>query len=435
MKESSAAPLRRVYLDNAATSWPKSNAAIDAAEKFVHQCGATSGRGAYRSAMLADRWLAGARHHLAQLLNAADAQSIAICTSGTHALNSALWGLLRPGDHVITSAMEHNSLLRPLKQLEAHHALRLSVVPCDADGFADPLAAEALVREDTRWIAIGHASNVTGRVQALDGWRDLARRTGAKLLVDASQSLGYIPIDVAASGIDVLAAAGHKGLRGLAGTGLLMVARDLQSQVRPLMFGGTGIASDRLELGQSWPQSVEVGNLNMPGVVSLAVAAEECLRAQQAMLASAAGGASAAQPSWRAPFQRLVAGLKEFPQIRLIGLGNRSDQDSNQAAQRRSVREGEVLGKNPSGNSDVDESIARIPVVSLQVAGWDVHDLASVLDSSFGIEARAGWHCAALVHDALGTVDSGGTLRLSPSASTTAEEIDWALAAFREILD
>jgi cysteine desulfurase/selenocysteine lyase len=406
MNEPFDALQRRVYLDNAATSWPKSSAAIEAAQKFIHECGATSGRGAYRSAMLADRWLADARHHLAQLLNAPDAQSIALCSSGTHALNAALWGLLRPGDHVITSAAEHNSLLRPLKQLETHHAVRLSIVPCDADGFSDPRAADELVCDDTRWIAIGHASNVTGRVQALDGWRDLALRASSKLLVDASQTLGYIPIDVQTSGIDVLAAAGHKGLRGLAGTGLLMVARELQSQLRPLMFGGTGLASEQLQTGQSWPQSVEVGNLNLPGVVSLAVAAAECYRSQHTTVLNAAG---VAQPSWRAPLQQLVAGLKQFPEIRMIGW--------------------EAL----SGDDDLERA-GRIPVVSLQVAGWDVHDLASVLDSSFGIEVRAGWHCAALVHDALGTADSGGTLRLSPSASTTSGDIDWTLAAFREIL-
>lgn len=427
MNESSDASLRRVYLDNAATSWPKSSAAIEAAERFIHECGATSGRGAYRSATLADRWLADARHHLAQLLNAADDQSIAVCSSGTHALNAALWGLLRPGDHVITSAMEHNSLLRPLKQLETHHAIRVSIVPSDADGFADPQGADELICEDTRWITIGHASNVTGRVQALDRWRDVARRANAKLIVDASQTLGYIPIDVQASGIDVLAAAGHKGLRGLAGTGLLMVARDLQSQLRPLMFGGTGVASEQLQLGQSWPQSVEVGNLNMPGVVSLAVAAEGCLRAQQAIVSNAAG---VAQPNWHAPFARLIAGLKQFPQIRLLGWDSRADNSSVQVDHSRHVSGGDNSGDDSSDNISVE----RIPVVSLQVAGWDVHDLASVLDSSFGIEVRAGWHCAALVHDALGTADSGGTLRLSPSASTSSEEIDWTLAAFREIL-
>lgn len=418
MTEFADAPLRRVYLDNAATSWPKSTATLAAAEKFIRECGATSGRGAYRSALLADRWLTDARFQLAQLLRAPDGQSIALCSSGTHALNAALWGLLRPGDHVITSAIEHNSLLRPLKQLETHYGIRLSIVPCDAHGWVDPSLGRELVSDDTRWIAVGHASNVTGRIQPLDRWRDLARYANAKLLVDASQTLGYVPLDVQASGIDVLAAAGHKGLRGLAGTGLLMVSAELQSQLRPLMFGGTGLASEQLQMGQGWPQSVEVGNLNMPGVVSLAVAAAECHQAQLSQLSSAADStqANGAQASWRAPFERLIAGLRQFPAVRLVGWDGCAGNDND--------------------NSELDSNVGsdRIPVVSLQVAGWDVHDLATVLDSSFGIEVRAGWHCAALVHEALGTAEAGGTIRLSPGVSTTLEEIDWTLSAFQQIL-
>lgn len=396
---------RRVYLDNAATSWPKPPAVLDAAEKFMRECGATAGRGAYRSALLAERWLTDARYQLAQLLGAADGHSIALCSSGTHALNSALWGLLRAGDHVITSATEHNSLLRPLKQMETQHGIRLSVVPSDVSGTLDLSAAAEAVCDETRWIAVGHASNVTGRILPLEPWRALAQQAGARLLVDASQTLGYIPIDVQASGIDVLAAAGHKGLRGLSGTGLLMVASPLQQQLRPMMFGGTGSASEQLQAGQAWPQSVEVGNLNLPAIVSMAVAAAELNASQDGSVVEATGAQYA---SWRAPFEQLVTGLRTLPGVRLIGWPERDD---------------------PS-----DLSVGRIPVVSLQVAGWDVHDLANVLDSSFGIEVRAGWHCAALVHDALGTAASGGTLRLSPGASTTSEEIEWTLAAFREIL-
>lgn len=410
MTTATGAQPRRVYLDNAATSWPKPPAVLEAAEKFMRECGATAGRGAYRSAFLAERWLTDARYQLAQLLGAADGHSIAMCSSGTHALNSALWGLLRPGDHVITSATEHNSLLRPLKQLETHHGIRLSVVPSDASGTLDLNAAAEAVCDETRWIAVGHASNVTGRILPLEPWRDLAQRAGAHLLVDASQTLGYIPIDVQASGIDVLAAAGHKGLRGLPGTGLLMVASPLQQQLRPMMFGGTGADSEQLQGGQMWPQSVEVGNLNLPAIVSLAVAAAELNAAQEGLV----GGATGAQyASWRAPFEQLVAGLKILPSVRLIGWP-------------------EVDGMSAQHDTS-DLSAGRIPVVSLQADGWDVHDLANVLDSSFGIEVRAGWHCAALVHDALGTAASGGTLRLSPGASTTSAEIEWTLAAFREI--
>lgn len=390
--QSSSEP-RRIYLDNAATAWPKCAAALDAAERFARDCGATSGRGAYKSAMLADRWLEDARSNLARLLGADDGRSVAICTSGTHALNAALWGVLNPGDHVITTGMDHNSLLRPLKNLETHFGVQVSIADSDGYGFADPRQAEIHVREHTRLLAVGHASNVTGKVQDIEGWSQLARSLGAKLLVDASQTVGYLPIDMQASRIDLLAAAGHKGLRALQGTGLLVASPEARQAFRPLMLGGTGHASESLEIRQAWPQCVEVGNLNMPGVVSLAIAAKELLENQDLQC-----------KAWQSRFQQLVVGLSRIRGLSLVGY------DDEEAVQ------------------------ARIPVVSLQADGWNVHDLASVLDTSFGIEVRAGWHCAALVHDALGTSQSGGTLRLSPSVSTTAEEIEYTLAAFREIL-
>lgn len=389
---------RRVYLDNAATAWPKAAPALEAAERFTRDCGATSGRGAYRSAMLADRWLDDARTHLARLLNAEHGQAVAICNSGTHALNAALWGVLRSGDHVITTGMDHNSLLRPLKNLQTHFDVRVSVVDSDARGFADPQAAEALLCEQTRLVAVGHASNVTGAVQDLEGWSRIAQRAGAKLLVDASQTVGYLKIDMQASRIDLLAAAGHKGLRALQGTGFLLASSELQSVFRPLLLGGTGQASESLEIQPRWPLCVEVGNLNMPGVVSLAVAAKHLLENQDAE-----------RMAWQARFQQLVTGLSRIDGLSLIGY------DPATTGQPASVPE-------------------RIPVISLQAEGWDVQDLANVLDTSFGIEVRAGWHCAALVHEPLGTSHSGGTLRLSPSVSTTAEEIEYTLAAFREIL-
>ncbi len=390
---------RRVYLDNAATSWPKCAAAIAAADQFIRQCGATSGRGAYRSAAVADRWLENARVNLARLVGATSGLSVAICNSGTHALNAALYGVLRPGDHVITTGMDHNSLLRPLKFLEQHRGIRLSVIPSDPCGFADPRQAAALIGDETNLIAVGHASNVTGQIQDLEGWSKLARSADARFLVDASQTLGYLPIDVGASQknamrIDILAAAGHKGLGAYQGTGLLVVQPELHAEFLPLMQGGTGHASERLDDGQSWPRCVEVGNLNMPGVVSLAVAAAETL-----------SNLFSRQLAWQARFQQLVHGLDRLAGVKLVGW------------------------------SVARNFAERIPVVSIEVEGWSVHDLASVLDSSFGIEVRAGWHCAALAHAALGTDTSGGTLRLSPSASTTAEEIDYTLAAFREILD
>jgi cysteine desulfurase/selenocysteine lyase len=398
--------LPRIYLDHAATSWPKLPSAVSAAFDFIQNCGASSGRGAYRSAQLADRWLADARLAVARLIQAPNSNSIAFCSSGTHALNAALLGLLRSGEHVVTTAIEHNSVLRPLSQMVNSHRVAMTVAACDARGLVSVDSVAESLRAETKWIVLGHASNVTGTVQAIEPIAALAHRSGAKLIVDASQTLGYIPIDVQAMGIDVLAAAGHKGLRALAGTGVLYIASQLQSQVRPLMSGGTGQASTLIDAAAQWPQSVEVGNLNLPGIVSLAVAAAEANTDQ----------------SWRPLYRELLTGLRGIAGLRLF--------------------------------EGADDSIA-IPLVSLKVDGWDHHDLASVMDANFGIEARAGLHCAALVHNFIGSmgsnaaavaadalrtremeqigVDLGGTLRLSLGHDSTRAEVQAAVTALRII--
>lgn len=341
--------------------------------------------------MQAQRWVDTARANLARVIGASGGRDIAICNSGTHALNAALWGLLRPGDHVITTAMDHNSLLRPLDYLTKTARIEISIVPTDDRACTDARAAQAFVRDNTKLFAVGHASNVTGWVQDIAAWSAVAHGCGAQLLLDASQSLGYLSLDVQALGVDILAAAGHKGLRALSGTGMLYVREALQAEMRPLMFGGTGRDSEQLAGGQVWPQSVEVGNLNLPGIVSLAVGAAELLP-------------SGHSDAWLANYQFLVEGLAELPDVSLIGFEQSLD------------------------------CSRHVPVVSLTVEGWDVHDLAAVLDSSFGIEARAGWHCAAMVHASLGTASGGGTLRLSPGVSTTRDDIEYTLDAFRQIL-
>ncbi len=384
-----AAVVCRVYLDHAATSWPKLASATAAAVDFIQQCGATSGRGSYRSAQVADRWLSDARLSVAKLINAPNSNCIALCNSGTHALNAALFGLLREGDHVVTTAMEHNSVLRPLANLVAAGRVTMAVVDCAANGAVEACAIDAAVNGSTRWIVAGHASNVTGAVQRLEPIADIAQRYGIGLIVDASQTLGYLPIDVASMGIDVLAAAGHKGLRAWAGTGLLYVAPKFQAAVRPLMTGGTGSASELIDAVPSWPQSVEVGNMNLPGIVSLAVAARDADTSQ----------------SWRPLYRELVAGLRAIPGLKLM------------------VAEDEE---------------AAIPVISLIVDGWDNHDLANVLDANFGIEVRAGLHCAALIHNFIGTALSqstsgGGTLRLSLGHESTKGDAQAVLSALRTI--
>ncbi len=270
---------RRIYLDQAATSWPKLPAAVDAAAEFIRQCGATSGRGVYASAQAADRWVTSARHNLARLVHASDATDVAFCSSGTHALNAALHGLLRPGHRVLTTAIEHNSVLRPLEQWRQRQGVQLTIAPCDERGLVE--MPELLAEDRFDLVVVSHGSNVTGRIQALSAWSELASRAGAVLIVDASQTLGYVPIDMQREGVDVLVSAGHKGLEALSGTGVLIADKRLQPQFQPLMWGGTGSFSEQLDFQPGWPQSIEVGNLNLPAIVSMSVAAEHWLAHEQ----------------------------------------------------------------------------------------------------------------------------------------------------------
>ncbi|MEC8557643.1 MAG: aminotransferase class V-fold PLP-dependent enzyme [Planctomycetota bacterium] len=384
----------RVYLDNAATSWPKSAAAIDAAFAFARECGATAGRGNYRSAQEAEGWLERARQRIAKLVGASSARSVAFCSSGTHALNATIAGLAPSGSHLLTTSMEHNSVLRPLMQHQAQGRLQVDFLPVGTDGLADVQDAEAHVREHTKLLVVGHASNVTGRVHDLTSWSQLAKRHELKLVVDASQTMGYIPIDVQALGIDALAAAGHKGLRAMAGTGLVVVAPDMMQDFTAWMHGGTGTASEKVDYTPAWPDSVEVGNLNLPGVVSMAVAAEELLELDDL------------RAGWLPVFQHLLEGLDAIAEVQVLG--------------------GQVAAL--AGNG------ACVPVVSIRVSGWEVHDLAAILDNDFHIELRAGFHCAALVHQSLGTLDQGGTLRMSPGRETSLEQVDYVLNSLKMIL-
>ena len=383
-------PSRRIYLDQAATSWPKHETVVQAAADFIRECGATSGRGSYTSARQADQWITSARHNLARLVGARDAADVAFCSSGTHALNAALSGLLRPGARVLTTAIEHNSVLRPLEHWRKQHGIQLTIAACDRTGYVEvPTLPEGTSLD---FVVVSHGSNVTGRVQNLSAWSELAHALGAVLIVDASQTLGYLPIDMQRDGIDVLVSAGHKGLGALSGTGFVVAGPHLQSQFQPLMFGGTGTASEQLSFEAAWPQSIEVGNLNLPAIVSMSVAAEYWLKC-----ASELG-------NWQAPLNHLLARLSE----------------------RFEPSELRVIGHDDEG--------LYLPVVSLLPANWDIHEAAAVLDANFGIEVRAGFHCAALVHDYVGSKETGGTLRMSLGHRTSLVDLDDTVHALSAML-
>jgi cysteine desulfurase family protein len=305
-------------------------------------------------------------------------------------LNLAIRGIVRPGDHVVTTVCEHNSVLRPVRQLRETAGVDVSYVPCDSQGYVSPDDVRSAFRPNTRLVAVVHASNVTGALQPIDEIGKIVQETSAYFLVDAAQSLGHVPIDVGQLEVDLLAAPGHKGLLGPLGTGVLYIRSGVERELEPLRCGGTGSQSEEDRQPDQLPDKYEPGNHNLPGLAGLA-AATDFLRKE-------------AIPAVHAHHIQLTARLLE-------GLGD-------------------VPGLTVHGPKS---SAKRTSVVSITLEGYDPQELAAMLDASQHIQCRAGLHCAPRMHEALGTTAGGGTLRLSPGYFTTLEEIDTVIATLAEV--
>jgi len=377
-------------LDNAATSWPKPEAVYRAVDQYQRTNGATAGRGAYREADEVGRGVLQTRTRLVQMLGARDPNRIIFTVNGTESLNLALHGMLRPGDHVVTTVVDHNSVLRPLRFLEERRQVQVTRVPCDAAGIIDPAAIRRAVRTDTRLIAVIHASNVTGALQPVVEIGRIARQLGVRYLVDAAQSLGHMPIDVKEVGADLFAAPAHKGLLGPAGLGVLYVAPGVETELLPLRQGGTGSKSDEDRQPDILPDKYEPGNLNVPAVLGLG---EAISYLQQTGLATVR--THAAQLT-----SQLLDGFQDIPNVTVHG---------------------------------PNDATRQLAVVSISIAGMDPRDIAAILDTSYGVQVRAGIQCAPLMHQALGTTQRGGTVRFSASVFTEPTAIDTAVRAVAEI--
>ncbi|MFO0896432.1 MAG: aminotransferase class V-fold PLP-dependent enzyme [Pirellulales bacterium] len=383
----------RIYLDNAATSWPKPEAVYQAVDRYQREVGAAAGRGAYVESLEAARIVAEARRRAARLLGAEYPHRVIFTSSGTDGLNLALHGVLRPGDHMVSSVLEHNSVLRPLEHLAAECEVSVTRVPCGSSGRVDPDDVRQAFRKNTALVAITHASNVTGLVQPVAEIGRLAHERGALLLVDAAQTLGHFPFSVDELHADLLAAPGHKGLLGPLGTGLLYVRPGVEARLRPTRQGGTGSESELLHQPDLLPDRYEPGNHNLPGLAGLNAALAWI---EERGLASIAEHEAALRT-------QAVAGLAEPDGVALYGAG--------------------------VNHAEHAPTPAAVGVLSLNVRGYDPQELAAVLDAVYGVQTRAGLHCAPLAHDALGTLASGGALRLSWGSFTTPEEIGVAVDA------
>ncbi|MDY4864166.1 MAG: aminotransferase class V-fold PLP-dependent enzyme, partial [Collinsella sp.] len=367
-----------IYLDNAATTMHKPQTVIDAVTQAMCSLG-NAGRGATSGALDAARTIHGCRAKLARLLGCPRADHVCFTPNSTAALNTAICGVVRPGDRVVATVLEHNSVLRPLNRLAAEQGVAVEHAGCDANGALDYDELERLVTPDTRAVVVTHASNVTGNAVDIARVAAMAHAAGALVIVDASQSAGTAKIDMDAMGLDVVCFTGHKGLMGPQGTGGLAVAEGVD--VAPWAMGGTGVHSfDELQ-PLEWPTRLEAGTLNGHGIAGLSVGLD---------FIEAQGGVEAIAAHERSLAERFLAGVREIPGIKLYGA--------------------------------FDQPV-RSAIVSLNVGDIDSAQISDALMQGWGIATRPGAHCAPLMHRALGT-ERQGVVRFSFGYFNTDEEVD-----------
>ncbi|MDR2908790.1 MAG: aminotransferase class V-fold PLP-dependent enzyme [Oscillospiraceae bacterium] len=380
---------RRIYFDNASTSFPKAPGVSEAMRLFVEEVGCNISRGGYADAFAAATVALEARERLSRLVNGPGARHVVFAANVTAALNALLKGYLRPGDHILVSAMEHNAVMRPLRQLEKL-GVTFSRIPCDDTGALDPAAALPLIKKETRAICVTHASNVCGTLLPVAELGKIAQDNGLRFIVDSAQTAGVFPISMAEMKIDALAFTGHKGLLGPQGIGGFVIAGDFAAEVEPLIAGGTGSLSDSEEIPPFLPDRFEAGTLNLPGIYGLNAALGQILQT----------GTEAVKAREISLARRLEEGLSGMRGVRLLGTGDWSK---------------------------------RAAIVSADFTRLDNADLSSRLDEEYRILTRCGLHCAPNAHKTLGTFP-GGTVRFSLSAANTEEEVDSCIAAVEEIL-
>lgn len=376
-----------IYLDSAATSYHKPDGVARAVAEAISHMG-NPGRGAHEASLDASRVVYGTREKMAELFGAEEASQIVFTANSTESLNIAIQGLLDPGDHVITTVMEHNSVLRPLYLCQQRGA-SLTILPFSAAGTVTPEAIEAVIRSNTRMIVCTHGSNLTGDLNDLEAIGRVCKKHHLLFVVDASQTAGVFPIQMDSMNIDVLCFTGHKSLMGPQGTGGMCVRKGVR--IRPLLVGGSGIDSYSKIHPQVMPTALEAGTLNAHGIAGLSAALDfikkvtpDVIRQKEEELT-----------------RRFVSQIKSIPGVKLYGNY---------------------------------EQFPRAPILSLNILDYDSGEIADVLAQDYGIMTRAGAHCAPLMHEALGT-KSQGAVRFSFSYFNTEEEIDQAANAIRELAE
>jgi len=378
---------RIVYLDNAATSFPKPRVVWEAMEHFFFEIGGNPGRSGHRLSYKASEVLFDTREALARLFNIKTPERILFTKNATEAINVALYGLLGPGDRVVTTAMEHNAVMRPLRHLEKTRGVQVKVIPADSQGMVDLEAMALALERGTALLVVNHASNVVGSLVDLERVGVMARDAGVPLLVDVAQTAGCFPVDVEAMNISLLAFTGHKGLMGPQGTGGLYVAPGLEPA--PLIRGGTGSNSELEEQPNIWPDVHESGTPNVVGLAGLRAGVEFVMEQ----------GVEKVREHEGRLFEAFWEGACRLPGVNLYGPPDWKD---------------------------------RVAVVSLTLEGQDPAWVGHKLDRDFGVMVRVGLHCAPSAHKSIGTFPTG-TVRVAFGFFNTLKDVGVVLEALETL--
>ncbi|AKL94104.1 cysteine desulfurase Csd [Clostridium aceticum] len=376
-----------IYLDNAATSFPKPPQVAKAICDFIENIGATAGRGAYQKALQADRMIYESRKAVAKLFGYHDASRVVFTSNVTESLNLAINGIVKKGDHIITSSLEHNAVWRCIKTLERDRGITISTVPCTEEGYTKPEDVEALIRPNTSLIIFNHASNVIGTLQPIREIGAISKKYKIPFLVDAAQTAGAYPIDIEKDNIDLLAFTGHKSLLGPMGTGGLVVG--WEGKILPLKSGGTGGDSAYEYQPDYFPNSLETGTPNVAGIIGL------------------------------------KEGIKFILQEGVETIYQKEKEVIAYALNRLQ----EIDGITIYGPKDATKIIG---VVSFNLKNISAEEVAYGLDQKYGIMVRSGLHCAPTAHQVMGTKE-GGTVRIGIGYYNEKKDIDALVEALQEI--
>ena len=385
--------MKKIYVDNSSSSFPKAPGVADVTAAYISEIGCNINRGGYSVSYDAAMEIMEARKLLADLFKTGDPREVIFTPSITYSLNTLLNGFLNPGDHVITTTMEHNSVMRPLHHL-SKTGVTYDTVKCNETGMLDPTNMIPLIKKETKAIIMLHASNVCGTVMPVPEVSDICRKYNIRFIVDAAQTAGISEID--ASLTDALAFTGHKGLLGPQGIGGFIIKKDFADEVKPLITGGTGSKSDEYDQPDMLPDKFESGTLNIPGIIGLKKATEyiisegtEKIYKKEMMLTS-----------------KFVSEVKMIRNVRVIG--NIDDYQNTRYKQ-------------------------KVAVVSLNFPEHDNAEIAAKLDENYGIMTRCGLHCAPAAHKTLGTYPHG-TVRFSFGYFNSPDDVDQIIHAIKEIL-